>query len=808
MNIWLSEIWQSWRASLRKPGFLLLAAGVLALGIGSTVAVFTLIDNVLLKPLPYAQPAQLVNLGRANSYRSITPEEYQHLASLPGISSLGLFGNSLTPINVTGSGKLVQVTALAVDSQLLPTLGVRPLLGRNFNAKEDRPHGPKAVILSYRFWQRRYGGNKRVVGQSIPLEGKPYTIVGVLPSSFHLVGSSDVLLPAALPHDSHSRGYDYMAVARMAPGTHMNTVGAEVDTRLHAMFARIGGKIADYNSRIQFNAVPLRQALPQRSASRPVLTVFMACALFVLLIALVNLVNLMVLRSLARNHDVAVRAALGASPMRLAWPSLAEALLVGVTGALVGLGVAALVLTMLASFVPPDWLQRADLGLGVRGWGMAFGIGLGGALLSAACGVWRSHTRATADELREGGRGGISRSGGRLGKVLVMTQVALATALLCGAGLFLHGLYEAAHTPLGFSSRNVLTFELTPVKATHPDAPSVKQLTVRLLQRLRAQPGVIAATGGTSFPVGDPIVLPVEFSSRPDRESVQYDGISPGFFKTFGIHVRRGRVFTRLDIDGSEPVAVVNQAFADRYFGGDAMGKTVQLALPGTPPLHVVGVVANTRQSGPLQAAPPILYAPLAQAPTMVMAFVRQFRQFRFAVRVHGAPGGYRDMVQSAVHGVAPQQPVANMRTLALIASRTTDPARRNLLLVGVFAVLALLLAAAGMYAVMATAVAAREREFGVRMAVGAAPTRLAWLVLRGGLMQIIVGLVAGVGVAVALVKFMGNVLMSATGNTGEMQPSVVVLVCVLLAIAGLLACLLPALRAARVQPIHALRGE
>jgi predicted permease len=530
--------------------------------------------------------------------------------------------------------------------------------------------------------------------------------------------------------------------------------------------------------------------------------------LFVLLIALVNLVNLMVLRTLARSHDVAVRAALGASPMRLAWPSLAEALLVGVAGSLVGVGIADLVLTMLASFVPPDWLQQAGVGLGPRGWAVEFGIGVGGSLLSAACGLWRSRGSTRVDELREGGRSGLGRSGGRLGRTLVMIQVALATALLCGAGLFLHGLYQAAQTPLGFASGGVLTFELTPVKATHPDAPSVKQLTARLLQRLRAQPGIVAATGGTSFPVGEPIVLPVEFPSRPDRESVQYDGISPGFFKTFGIHVRRGRVFTRLDIDGSESVAVVNQAFADRYFGGDAMGKTVQLALPDTSPLHVVGVVANTRQFGPLQAAPPILYAPLAQAPTMVMAFVRQFRQFRFAVRGHGAPGSYRDVVQSAVHEVAPQQPIANMRTLASIANRTTDPARRNLLLVGVFAVLALLLAAGGMYAVMATAVAAREREFGVRMALGAAPARLVRMVLRGGLIQIGVGLIVGVGVAFALVRFMGKVLLSATGNAGTMQPSVVVLVCVLLTIAGLLACLLPALRAARVQPMHALRGE
>ena len=805
MTIWLTEIWQAWRASLRKPGFLLLASGVLALGIGASVAVFALIDQVLLKPLPYAQPAQLASVGPDNPYRQISPRQYQQLSTLPGIASAGLFAASLTPANITGDGQPEQVEALDVDRGLLPTLGVRLALGRNFDASEDSPHGPKAVILSYGFWQHRYGGDVNVIGRSLPLEGSSATIVGVLPASFDLLGGPDLLLPTALPAQSRDDGTNYLAVVRMAPGTSLGMLGAEFATRMHAMYAAIGGREGEAGLRTQYNAVGLRSAM--RAESGRVLSLFMVSALFVLLIALVNLVNLMILRALSRAHDAAVRAALGAPAMRLAWPALAEGALVGLVGAVAGMGVAGLGLHVLRGFMPAEWQADAVHAGGWLTWGSALAIGLLGALLCALLGLWRGRAASTIDELREGGRNGLGRHGALLGKTLVVAQVTLATTLLCGAGLFLHALRDAARTPLGFSTQDVLTFELAPIKTAYPDVPSVQQLTRRVLDRLRAEPGVTAVAATTNLPVGDQLNMPVR-APGGQVEAVQFRGVSPGYFAAFGIPLRNGRAFERSDGAGSEAVAVVNEAYARTYLDGKALGKTLEMVFgpTGNPTVRVVGVVADTRQFGPLQSAPPIVYVPLAQIPDTVMGLIRDYIPLRFALHTRGNPGDYRNAVRAALAGIAPQQPMANLRNLADIARGMTEPVRLDLLLVGLFALMALLLAAAGMYAVMAVAVAARQREFGMRLALGATPLQLGRMVMRTGLLQVLTGLLLGVGAGWLLTGWLQGVVELVAAI--RFDPLVVVWICVALAAAGLVACLLPALRATRVLPMQALRGE
>ncbi|HEX7340480.1 MAG TPA: ABC transporter permease, partial [Rhodanobacteraceae bacterium] len=783
MNIWLSEIWQAWRASLRKPGFLLLAAGVLALGIGSTVAVFTLIDNVLLKPLPYAQPAQLVSIGRQLDGRYVSPRQYQHFSSLPGVASVGLAAGRQVPVNVTGGGKPEQVMSLGVDRHLLPTLGVKMLLGRNFTAAEDAPHGPRAVILSHGFWQRRFGGRTDVLGQAMSLEGHSSTIVGVLPRTFHLEGGADILLPTALPAHSQDDGTNYIAVARMAPGATLGALSAAVNTRLHAMYAAMGDKAQAEYRHVIYDAVPLAAALHQ--GSRRLLALFLACALFVLLVALVNLVNLMILRALARGHGLAVRAALGASSLRLALPGLAEGLLIGLVGAVAGVGLAVLGLTLFGSFMPPQWASANGWHFGLAVWVVALGIGVAGALLSAGLGWWRGNAATAMSELREGGRTGMDRRSGLLSKALVVTQVALTTILLFGAGQFLNTLYDAAHTPLGFNSRGVATFDLAPVKAMYPDASSVQRLTRQVLQQLREQPGVEAATAGTNLPVGGQLNLPMHVPGGSDIVAVQYRGVSPGFFATYGIPVRAGRGFARTDSHGAQAVAVVNQAFARKWFHGRALGKSVHMVV-GDTQARIVGVVGDTRQHGPLGSAPAILYVPLAQVPDKVMGVIRSFMPLHFGVRVRGAAAASRGLIENAVHQVAPAQPIANIGSLADIARGTTYATRLNLTLIGVFSLLTLALAAAGLYAVMAVAVNAREREFGVRMALGAAPARLARLVVRSGLWQVLAGLAIGVAAGGGLTLAMHDTIEQVA--TIHFDANVILGVCIVLTLAGLLA--------------------
>ncbi|MGC1547417.1 MAG: FtsX-like permease family protein, partial [Rhodanobacter sp.] len=631
----------------------------------------------------------------------------------------------------------------------------------------------------------------------------------VLPASFDAVGNGgDIMLPTAFTANSKEDGSNYQAVARLADGVDISTVTAQIDARLHAMYVASGD---DYWQHVHFAAENYKASL--RADVQPVLILFLASALFVLLIALVNLTNLMLLRALSRNHDTAVRSALGAPLLRLVLPALAEGLLVGLGGALLGMTLAALGLGLLQGSIPAEWLEGGTLGtlhFDAVVWGMAVLVALLGALLSALLGLWRGRAATSVDELRDGGRGGMGRHSGRLGRMLVVTQMALATALLCAAGLFLHMLYVAARTPLGFSSQGILTFEMAPVKASYPDSASVQVLSQRLLDKLRTLPGVTDATVTTNLPTGG---MTGQFNlggihvSGGAEFSAQYHGISPGFFTLFGIVLHEGRAFERTDIHGGEAVAVINQTLAKRAYGGHALGQLIQRGNGANAwSARIVGVVGDTRQYGPLDEAPPVLYVPLAQMPDQEMRIFRSFEPMRFALRVQGDPDGYRDAVHTAMAEIAPDQPIANVVSMQSIARATTADTRLNLLLVGLFAWLALLLAAAGMYAVMATAVAMRAREFGVRTALGASPTQVMQLVLRDGLRQIVIGLVLGVGIALALSSVL-RVVMEQIGRSA-FDPLAIAGVCVALALAGLLACLLPALRASRVQPMRALRGE
>lgn len=798
MNIWLVEIWHAWRASLRRPGFLLLASSVLALGVGASAAVFTLIDNVLLRPLPYMQPERLLALGRDYNGLAVSPLQYQHLQSLQGVTSMGLVMNGTPPVNISGDGIPEQVSGMRVDRGLLPTLGVRMALGRNFSAEEDRPNGVPAVILAHGFWQRRYGGDPHVVGHSMQVEGVVHTIVGVLPASFTLLGHDDIMLPLALPANSDDDGTNYLAVARMADGTDAKAVGAQVNARLRSMYEGVGAKGWQ---QMHFGASELQITL--RGTSRPTLMLFLASALFVLLIALVNLTNLMLLRTLSRSHEHAVRNALGASGLRLLLPALSESALIGVLGSALGLLLAVIGLGLLRRFVPVEWVDTQSLRIGGRVIVLVMLVGIAGVLGAATLGLWRGRGRVAIDELREGGRHGLSRHSGRLGRALVIVQVAFATVLLAAAGIFLHALADAARVPLGFQSSGVLTFDMAPVKGSYADGDAVQALVQRVQDRLGAQAGVNHVAVGTNQPVGEQLNLGIQLPSGQDVTE-QYRGVGPGYFATFAIPLVQGRTFNAMDRHGAELIAIVNQAFARQYLGGKALDKT--LKIEGSAPIRIVGVVGDTRQFGPLQAAPPIVYVPFAQVPNDLLQLIRGFIPLRWAISVSGDPMGYRATVRAAVAEVAPVQPVANLRPLSAGVDESVGDTRLNLLLVGLFAVLSLALAASGIYAVMAVAVMAREREFGVRMALGASPGRVVRTVLEGGLAQIGLGLVVGIAIALAMSRLLGAVLEQI--DRSMFDPWVLAAVCVVLVVFGSAACFLPALRAGRVQLGNALVGQ
>jgi predicted permease len=827
MNAWLAEIWRAWRICLRRPGFFLLASGVLALGVGASAAVFVLVDDVLLQPLPYASPERLIALGAMAQGESpgVSPQQYQHMQAAVGATPMGLINGELTAVNVFGDGKPEQVNAFRADRGFLPVLGVRMLLGRNFSEQEDRPGGPQAVILAEGYWRRHYAGASSVIGRSLRVEGVAHLIIGVLPAGFDQFGQGDIMLPLMLQPNSYDDGTNFLAIARLGPGASAAVTGAQANAAMQAMYAGLPDSNAEFWKHVRFGSVPLSAALHQEQ--RPVMMLFLASALCVLLIALVNLGNLMLLRTLSRHHDATVRHALGAPMWRLALPSCAEGVLIGVSGAVAGLGLAALGLSLVSHYVPPAWIHGDVVRMPAGMPWVVLALAVPGALLAAIFGVWRALSSASVQEaLHEGGRTP-GRHGGRLGRMLVVAQMSLATCLMCGTGLFLHALYDAARTPLGFASDHILTFDLAPVRASHPDAASTQVLVQELVRRLGALPGAedVAVTNG--LPAGDfgqqfnmgGVHAPGKkyFDSNP-----QIRGVNAGFFPVFRIPVSEGRSFTVTDTAGSEPVAIVNRTLAEREYGGHALGQGIVVndysgyaggkalsgnAGPRPVTARIVGVVGDTRQFGPLDSGKrSFLYLPLAQMPDHIVRVFRSFQPLRFALRVQGDPDSYRRAVLATVADVAPEQPVANVRTMADIVHATTDDTRRDLFLVGVFALLALGLAAAGMYAVMTVTVAARQREFGVRMALGASSTGMVRMVLQAGLRQIAIGLLLGIGITLALSRVLGAVLEEIDRSVFDL--SAMLGVSMVLVLAGLLACLMPALRAARVPPMHALRGE
>ncbi len=802
MTFPIAEILQSWRSSLRRPGFLSLATATLALGIGASVAVFALVDAALLQPPAYPQPDRLAVLSQnygAGDWASLSPQQFQLLGNLQGVDNIG---SVFVPkdVNVAGVGDPQLVTAWPVDQGLLATLGVRLALGRNFSADEDRPNGPNAAILGHAFWQRQFNGDANVIGKTVMVDGVATSIVGVLPASFRLDGSPDLLLPYALAANTQDNGTNLKVIARLAPDVSVATVGAALDARLQSHATELG-----FGAQYQPHFVATALAANMGAAARPVLLLFFACALCVLLLVAVNLANLMLLRSVARSHTSAVRAALGASTFRLALPALAEGLLVGLLGAATGLLLAFVALHITRAFVPGQWLAADAALMGPRALAFALGCGFFVAILAAAFGVWRGRSRDSATGLRT--RTGDDNRTTRIGRGLVVAQAALATVLLASAALLAHSVWKLADVNPGFDASHVLVFRLNPSADSYPDSNAIETFASRLIDRLHAESGVTDVALVSNLPIGPRLQLnlPMALPGNSEPTNVQYRAVGGQGFSTFDIPVLAGRAFSDSDRHGSEAVAIVSESFQREYLAGDAIGKTVGIAMgTDSPAMRVIGVVGDVHSFGPNEAPPPILYQPLGQVPDDIMALMRQYVPLNVALRVLGNPASYAERASAALREVAPQQGLASLRLLQRDVDDASAPQRMQATLVGAFAALALLLAAIGLYSVTAVAVAMRTREFGVRAALGAKPSSLRHGVLRSGLRDVGIGLAIGLIAALVAARLLDRFLF----GVGAADPLALLATIVALFLAGFAATALPAVRAGRVAPMEALRDE
>lgn len=810
LAVMVEEVSRTWRALLRRPAYLALAAITLALGVATVTIVFTLLHQAMLKPLPFPEPDRLVTLGIEpdEGQKIAAPRYYAPLRSLQGVESAGILISWNTNANVAFGDQAEVAVAMRADRGFVETMGLPMALGRNFNENEDKPNGPMAVILGYAFWRDRLGADRAVVGRAMQLEGRAVQVIGVLSKDFQWPDRFDLLLPMQPDPADGDLSTNQVIVARMSPNTSLQAVSSQADAALRTMLSADSGVTQNQRGYVLDNrpgALPLAESVFERRVG-DTLWMFLGAAFCVLLIATINLASLMLLRVLNRSHDSAVRTALGASPGRLAVPPMAEGVLIGLLGSILGLALAWFALGLLGGLVPAEWMRGQEIGLTAGALVFAFAAGLLTALVAALLGALRGDRRDLVRELVGGGRAGLTRQAGRLGQILVITQIAVAVVLLVGAALFTRSLHELQSVPMGFESERITTFTLSLIKERYSEAADGVAQTQRILERIERVPGVEGAGASTNFPTASQLnfgFLLADGATVPGQFRLN----TPGFLEVFGIPLLAGRGFADTDVAGSEAVCLVSASFAREHLKGDPLGQIVSLPdIDGVDiPMRVIGVVGDVRQFGPAEPVPPTVYAPFAQIPAPLWGLLREFGPLSYAVRLRSAGLGVEERaLRDAIQEVAPQQPIAQLQPMEAIVASTTSQQRLTLLMVGIFAGLALLLASVGLYAVMSVAVSSRRHEFGVRAALGASQRRLLMHVLRESLMQIAIGLAIGLAVAFALSRLIQSFLF----GIGVADPVSILAVLVTLAIAGVLASLFPALRAARVPPVQALRIE
>jgi putative ABC transport system permease protein len=803
-----ADLRQNCRALLRTPSFLIFTVLALALGIGANAAIFGLVDSVLLQPLQFRDSARLVEVWEDASFLGFpkntpSPGNFAEWKKRNHVFSdmAALKGDIVA---LTGDGPPEQLESSPITYNLFPLLGVRPALGRNFLPEEDSPGGPLAAIISASLWRQRYGSDPSIVGRTIRLNGAPYQVVGVMPEGFTFPERASIWTPMALSsRDFQNFGAHYLRVfARMKPGVTLAAASREMS----ALAAQLAREHPDENTNIGAFAVSLRDQLV--GDLRLGLLVLLGGVGCVLLIACANLAGLLLARSMERRRELAVRVALGAGRARLIVSAMLESLLLAFAGGALGLLLAVWALPALHRMIPlalAGWATpHLDWRLGL----FTFGISAVAAILFGVVPAAKATRVDLNRALRQEGR---SVAGGHRGarRYLVVGEVALATALVVGAGLFIRTLWALSHVDLGFRPDHVLT-----LRTNLPSSPGTPygKFEARtgfyrdVLQKVEAIPGVKSAgyttflpltnEGGTSgFTIeGRPPLQPEQANDATHRV------ISDDYLQTMGVKLISGRFFGRLDGSETRPVAIINETMANKYWTGEnPLGHRFRLD-ENAPWITIVGIAQNVRNQGIERAARPEMYFPCTQP----VASAGYFMPRDLAVRVAGDPLRFVPAVKQAIWSVDHNQPISDIQPMSQLVSDRLATRNMQVQLLGVFALMALLLASLGLYGLLAYKVAQRTREIGIRMALGAQKRQVIRTLLREGLQLVGLGLAGGLICAFLLQRVFRSLLFGVTPT----DPFTFLLTAVILLLAGLAACYVPARRAASIDPVEALRYD
>ncbi|MDT4897638.1 MAG: hypothetical protein QOH25_2715 [Acidobacteriota bacterium] len=813
----MKTVWQDIRYGVRmllkNPAFTFIAVLALALGIGANTAIFSVVNAVLLKPLPYKNPERLVMLweqhsqGGRMSVAGLNFLEWRKESRL--LEDITVFSN--ISFDLTGPDGAERIEGTRASASYFDVLGGQAMLGRTFQAGDDAASAQRVVVVNYGFWQSRLGGDPAVIGREIRLNDEPRTIIGVMPSDFGDRIETWVWTPMVVdPEQMSVGGRSLSAIARLKPGV---TLG-QAQSEMSGIAARLSEARPQFNRGWGVSLVPLHEQVTGNI--RLILLVLSGAVGLVLLIACANVANLLLASAARREHEMAIRTALGASRARLSRQLLTESVLLALVGGALGLLLALWGIDLLLGLAPGGGIPRARE-IGINSQVLAFTL-----LVSLLTGVvfglapaWQSLRGDLSAALKGAGKSSsVSFGRSRLRGALVVVEVALAVVLLVGAGLLMRSFVRLTEVDPGFSAGNVLLLEV-PLSATrYNEDHQVLRFYDEMFRRVRSLPGVEAAGTTHSLPLGGsdstrPFIIADTPPPDPGTEpGADYSVISPDYFRALGIPVVRGREFNETDNAGAPGVVLINQSLARRYWKNeDPVGKRLrQGAVSGESPwLTIIGIVGDVRHGGLDREPKPEMYFSYAQAAMQgSSSIVGNRRRITLAVRVDGNPAGYADAVRREISGIDKNQPVTGVRTLTDTVARSVMPQRFNALLLGIFAVLAVLLAMIGVYGVMSFAVTGRTREIGIRMALGARGADVVRMIVGQGMLLVVIGVVIGLASSFVLSRLIATLLY----DTSATDPVVFAIIPTLLGVVALVACYIPARRATKIDPMIALRYE
>jgi putative ABC transport system permease protein len=804
------------RVLVNAPGFTLAASLTLALGIGANTAIFSLVKTVILAPLPYADSGRLVMIWNMAAPSDRTwlsaPEVVSYANDVTSFSHVGAYIES--DANLTGDDNPERVPAASVTGELFDTLGVTPLLGRTLSPADSAPGAPATVVLSHGLWQRRFGGVPSIVGERVQVNGQSREIVGVMPPEFSLPvdyrGSRRTELWIGATIDPAALGQwgnrSFMAIARLTPGATAASASTELNL-IEQNWVRAGYIENRPDDRLNRSAVALRDFITG-GVQRP-LFILMGAVGVVLLIACANIVNLLLARADSRRREIALRGALGAERGDILRQLLSESLLLSTLGAAAGVLVAHAALQVLATLRPAGLPRVEDVAVDPSALLFTAGLALACGLIFGLAPALQITRQDLARLLNEGGRGaapGKARLFVRRG--LVVLQLAFSVMLVVAAGLLLRTLVELQRIDLGFDDRRVLTGQVLLPPTDYPDGPRVVNFFRQVTERLQQLPGVVAAGGVRLLPltgsIGDwSITLEGRDSAPGENPNGDFQFATPGYLHAMGLTVRAGRWFTAADREDAPPVVVVNETMAARYWpGGDAVGQRFRMGGPGgtLPMMTIVGIVKTSRHNAVVEDFRAELYVPHAQMPTSVG--ISAARRMTVVVKAERDPLALAGALRDVVRAVDPNVPVADIQTMEQVTAKALAGPRFAAFLLGVFAVLALSLAAVGTYASLSLLVAERSSEIGIRMALGAERRSIIGSVLREGLSLAAGGMALGFAGAL----FAARVLETLLFGVSAFDPLTFAVVPAVLGSVALLATWAPAYRAASVNPVNTLR--